>query len=417
MNDDLLYLIWLSAATPTGSVLPHTLLKYFSGARGVHEADEDALREAPVDWKGRMPPLLNKDLTYAEKVLEYCEKNKVGIAALTDHFYPQRLRNVPNCPLLLYYLGNFCDIDNSPCLAVVGTRTPSPYGERAAKRLCVDLARGGTTLISGLARGIDGLVARAALYCGTFTVGVLGCGIDRAYPPEHRELIAEVCEKGLVLTEYAPGTPPQGQNFPVRNRIIAGLCVATLVVEAGVGSGALITAEDTIKQKKPLFTVPGSIFSASGAGSNHLLRCGASPVLRAEDLLSRLATDFPERILAVPQKTAPRASPAVRNRSFVFPGSGRSAADGGALPPEFDKKAPARPPVQKARFEKSSILSLNDEERLLLSLLSFEPKSADSLAASGLSVSRTLQLLSSLEIKGFAERLSGGRFCLCDDAE
>ena len=201
MNNERLYLIWLSSVTPTGSVLPHTLLKYFSGAKAVWEADEASLADAPVDWKGRMSPLLNKDLSFAAKVLEYCEKNRVGIAAMGDHFYPQRLRNIQNCPLLLYYLGNFCDFDASPCVAVVGTRTPSPYGERAAKRLCVDLARGGAVLVSGLARGIDGLVARAALYCETFTAGVLGCGIDRAYPPEHRDLIAEVCEKGLVLTE------------------------------------------------------------------------------------------------------------------------------------------------------------------------------------------------------------------------
>ena len=414
--EDRLYLVWLASVTPTGSVLPNTLLKYFSSAKRVYEATEEEYESAPVEWRGRLSPLLNKDLSYAESVLEYCEKHSVGITAVGDHFYPQRLRELQNSPLLLYHLGKFCDLDLTPCVTVVGTRTPSPYGERAAKRRCVDLSRGGATLVSGLARGIDSLAHRAALFCEGFTVGVLGCGIDRVYPPEHRDLIEQVSEKGLLLTEYAPGTPPNAKNFPMRNRLLAALSDVTLVVEAGAESGALITAEHCIRLKRPIYTVPGSIFAASAAGSNHLLRCGAQSALNADDLLQALVAKYPDKLtapVAKPKKSA-RRSPSPRGASFTFPGTRQ---DNASLPPEFDREAPKRPQTERARFEKCPLIELSDDERLLLSYLSFEPKNADALIGTGIPASKLLQLLSSLEIKGYAERKSGARFCLTDDAQ
>ncbi len=416
MNNDLLYLVWLASVTATGSVLPNTLLKYFSSAKRVYEASREELEEAPVEWKNRLGPLLDKDLSYAEKVLEYCEKNGVGITCPGDHFYPQRLRELQNAPIVLYHLGKFCDIDLTPCVTVVGTREPSPYGQRAAKRLCVDLARGGATLVSGLARGIDALAHRAALFCESFTIGVLGCGIDRVYPPEHRDLIEQVSQTGLLLTEFAPGTPPNAKNFPLRNRLLAALGDLTLVVEAGAQSGALITAEHCIRLKRTIYTVPGSIFAASAAGSNHLLRCGAKSALNAEELLSELSAKYPGK-LSVPEKPRSlRRSPAPRAALFAFPGSRRGSGEE-SLPPEFSGKAPEKAPPEKARFEKCPLTELSDDERMLLTYLSFEPKSADALTETGIPVSKLLQLLSSLEIKGYAERKSGARFSLTEDAQ
>ncbi|MBQ2731005.1 MAG: DNA-processing protein DprA [Clostridia bacterium] len=410
MNDEKLYLVWLTSCAPTGSALLPLLLKYFGSARAVFEASQEDLRAAPIEWRSRHKAFCNKNLEFAEGVVEYCEKNGVGITACTDHFYPKRLFDLASPPILLYHVGEFCDLDRAPTVTVVGTRTPSAYGERAAKRLSVDLARGGAVLVSGLARGVDGLAHRAALYCETKTVGVLGCGIDRAYPPEHRELIAQVAESGLVLTEYAPGTPPNAKNFPMRNRILAALGRATLVVEASVASGSLITADQALRLGRPLYAVPSSIFSAGCAGSNHLFRCGAKCAMNADDVLEALAAEFPEQITVSPRaKPAPRKKEKVSDAVFRFPGSDRKS-----LLPEY-KQSPPQKTRRKAR-ERASVLELTADERALLSRLSHTPTDAEALSG-GLSASVLMRLLSSLEIKGYVERVGGNRFCLLDEAE
>ena len=410
MNEEKRLLVWLCSRAPTGSALPYVLLKYFGSATAVYAADEADLAAAPVEWNGRMGPFLEKDLSFAERVLEYCEKHSVGICTLTDPFYPKRLFDLPCPPVLLYHMGEFCDLDNVPSVAVVGSRTPSAYGTRAAKRLSYDLARGGAVLVSGLARGVDSIAHRAALYAETFTVGVLGCGIDRAYPPEHRDLIAEVAEKGLLLTEYAPGTPPNGRNFPMRNRIIAALSRATLVVEAASASGSLITAEHAMRLGRELYAVPSSIFSAASAGSNHLLTLGAKCALRAEDILAPLLGAIPE---LRPVKRVKKREKKEKADAFSFPGSGNKT-----MPPAFSEQAPKASVPKAPRFEKASFLSLSGEERALLSALSHEPVSMEQLAKStALSAARVMMLVTSLELKGYARRLGGNRVCLTDDAD
>ncbi|MBR6529890.1 MAG: DNA-processing protein DprA [Clostridia bacterium] len=408
-----LALVWLTSRAPIGAALPYLLLKYFGSAVRVWEATEDELESAPVEWNGRMKPFLDKDLAFAERVVAYCEENSVGITAIGEHFYPKRLYDLASPPLLLYHVGNFCDLDNVPTVAVVGSRTPSAYGERAAKRLCLDLARGGAVLISGLARGIDGIAHRAALYAETFTVGVLGCGIDRAYPPEHADLIRSVAQKGLLITEYPPGTPPVGSHFPMRNRILAALSRATLVVEAAVSSGSLITAEQALRLSRALFAVPSTIFSESGAGSNHLLHCGAKCALRAQDVLSVLAADFPNSVSAqVAPKSVEKKKVRVKDAAFAFPGSG------GVTPPKFEGKKEAEKPKKKvAKPARASVLDLSEDERDLLSRITFEPHSPEELAKNEMSVSAVLVLLTSLELKGYVRRVSGTRFCLVDEAE
>ncbi len=411
MNEEKRLLIWLCSRVPIGSALPHLLLKYFGSAAAVYAATESDLAAVPVEWNGRMGPFLEKDLSFADRVLDYCDKHGVGICTLTDHFYPKRLFDLPVPPVLLYHLGEFCDLDNVPSVAVVGSRTPSAYGERAAKRLSYDLARGGAVLVSGLARGIDSVAHRAALYAETFTVGVLGCGIDRAYPPEHRDLIAEVAQKGLLLTEYAPGTPPNGRNFPMRNRIIAALSRATLVVEAATSSGSLITAEYALRLGRELYSVPASIFSASSAGSNHLLSLGAKCALRAEDIFLSLAKNFPE--LRPAKSAIKREKQKKAKEAYSFPGSGN-----GEMPPAFSEKAPKPSVGKRPRVEKASFLSLSEEERALLSVLSHEPVPMETLVkAGGLSAARVMTLATALELKGYVCRLGGNRVCLSDDAE
>jgi DNA processing protein len=175
-----------------------------------------------------------------------------------------------------------------PAVAVVGARSCSGYGAAVARLLGRELAAAGVVVVSGLARGADGEAHRGALEAGGTTVAVLGCGIDRDYPAAHRELAGQIAERGLVVSEYAPGVEPAPWRFPARNRIVAGLCAATVVVEARERSGALITADLALEEGREVFAVPGEITSSLSAGSNALLRLGATPLTRAGDVLESL---------------------------------------------------------------------------------------------------------------------------------
>jgi DNA processing protein len=194
-----------------------------------------------------------------------------------------------------------------PAVAVVGARACSAYGRQIARSLGRDLAAAGLVVVSGLARGVDAESHRGALEAGRPTVAVLGCGIDRDYPAGHRELARQVASSGLVVSEYAPGVEPAPWRFPARNRIVAGLCAATVVVEARERSGALITADFAVEEGREVFAVPGEITSALSAGSNALLRLGATPLTCAEDVLESYgivsaqpaAPDLSDRGLAV----------------------------------------------------------------------------------------------------------------------
>jgi DNA processing protein len=178
-------------------------------------------------------------------------------------------------------------------VAIVGARSCSPYGSQVARTCARDLAAAGLVVISGLARGIDGEAHRGALEAGGLTIAVLGCGVDRDYPASHRELGARICERGLIVSEYAPGVEPAPWRFPARNRIVAGLARATVVVEARERSGALITADFALEQGREVFAVPGEITSALSAGANALLALGASPYTSSHDVLDALGIEPP----------------------------------------------------------------------------------------------------------------------------
>jgi DNA processing protein len=175
-----------------------------------------------------------------------------------------------------------------PAVAVVGARACSSYGSHVARSLGGELAHAGVVVVSGLARGVDGEAHRGALEAGGHTIGVLGCGIDRDYPASHRELARRIADTGLIVGEYPPGVAPAPWRFPARNRIVAGLCVATVVVEARERSGALITADLALEEGRDVFAVPGEITSTLAAGTNGLLRLGAIPLTRVEDVLEHL---------------------------------------------------------------------------------------------------------------------------------
>jgi len=207
-----------------------------------------------------------------------------------DSAYPPLLAAIHDPPAQLFLRGS-ADVAvlSEPAIAVVGARACSSYGRSVARSLARDLAGAGLVVVSGMARGVDGEAHRGALDAGGRTVAVLGCGIDRDYPAAHAELARRIAERGLIVSEYEPGVEPAPWRFPARNRIIAGLCAGTIVVEARERSGALITADFALEEGRDVLAVPGEITSSLSAGSNALLRLGAVPVTCAADVLELYA--------------------------------------------------------------------------------------------------------------------------------
>jgi DNA processing protein len=208
------------------------------------------------------------------------------VIALHRRNLPPRLRAIHDPPTRLYLRGNgLPELLDEPSVAIVGARACSPYGRQVARMLGRELAAAGIVVVSGLARGVDGEAHRGALDAGGHTVAVLGCGIDRDYPAAHASLAAAIAEHSLLVSEYEPGVEPAPWRFPARNRIVAGLAAATIVVEARERSGALITADFALEEGREVFAVPGEITSALSAGTNDLIRLGATPLTSAAEVL------------------------------------------------------------------------------------------------------------------------------------
>ncbi len=212
-----------------------------------------------------------------------------GISAVTweDETYPRMLREIDQPPPIFYQKGEILPEDET-AVAIVGTRRVTAYGRGVTEELATYLARNRVTVVSGLARGVDAIAHRSALRAGGRTVAVLGSGVDRIYPPEHQQLAVEIAEAGAVISDYPPGTAPESNNFPPRNRIISGLSLAVVVVEASETSGALITASFAADQSRDVLAVPGNITSPNSKGTNLLIQQGARPLLKPEDVLEVL---------------------------------------------------------------------------------------------------------------------------------
>ena len=215
------------------------------------------------------------------------QRRGVELLALGEPGYPRLLSELDYPPLLLYHRGTLVD-DTLPCVALVGSRKATSYGLEASKHLAADLACAGVCVVSGAAYGVDSAAHLGALESRGRTMAVLGCGPDVAYPRSHARLLRDIVSEGAVLSEYPPGTPPLKHHFPARNRIIAGLAVGVVVVEAAEGSGAMITADFALAADREVFAVPGEIFSPNSRGSNDLIRNGAAPATSAADILEAL---------------------------------------------------------------------------------------------------------------------------------
>ena len=238
----LIHWIWLATRQGLNDRMKVAVLQHFQDPEDAYYAEGEAFRRIDGLTIENMEALQDKNLKQAGKILDQCADKDIHILTFQDAAYPRRLKNISDPPLVLYYKGRLPDFDDSPLVAVVGTRKASGYGLTAAKRMGYQIAKCGGTVVSGMAFGIDGVATDGALTAGGTVVGVLGCGADVVYPLSNRALFADVERRGCLLTEFPPETPPQKWNFPKRNRIISGLSNGVLVVEAPERSGALITA-------------------------------------------------------------------------------------------------------------------------------------------------------------------------------
>ncbi|MCH8328192.1 MAG: DNA-protecting protein DprA [Candidatus Marinimicrobia bacterium] len=226
----------------------------------------------------------------ARAILDSCEQLGTQYIALTHASYPPLLAELYDAPSGIYIRGaGRLDADY---IAVVGTRRASDYGRQATRELTAGMVASGLGIVSGMARGIDSAAHQAALDAGGITAAILGTGVDVVYPAENRKLFDQLIERGLLISEYPPGTKPEGHHFPQRNRIISGLALGTLVVEAGKGSGALITAVRSMDQNREVFAVPGRVDDARSAGCHALIQDGAKLVMRIEDIFSELQPPY-----------------------------------------------------------------------------------------------------------------------------
>jgi DNA processing protein len=261
----------------------------------------DAFGDAESAWKAPAMDLVSAGLSarLAERVLETRARLDIdqymqtiqsqGIDILTwdDPAYPAHLKQIDQPPPILYLKGAIT-AEDTWAVAIVGTRAVTAYGRQVTEEIATTLAHNGVTIVSGLARGVDAIAHNAALKAGGRTLAVLGSGVDRIYPPEHRGLAEKISLQGAVLSDYAPGTPPDSSNFPPRNRIISGLSLAVVVIEAAETSGSLITASFAAEHGRDVFAVPGNIFAPQSKGTNRLIANGARPMLAVKDILDTL---------------------------------------------------------------------------------------------------------------------------------
>jgi DNA processing protein len=346
-----------------GPARVQALIDHFGTVERAWNAPAKELRSAGLDRRS----LANLESARAsldlESEVERVEQAGATVLTWESPGYPALLRQIPSSPPVLYVKGELTGND-AWAVGVVGTRRVSAYGREVTRELAGALARSGITVVSGLARGVDGQAHRAALDAGGRTIAVLGCGVDRVYPPEHVHLAAEIEASGAIVSDYPMGTAPEAGNFPPRNRIISGLSLGVLVTEAGRSSGALITADFAGEQGRDVFAVPGSILARGSVGTNRLIQDGAKAVLAAEDVLEEL------------------------NLSMVA------------------EQAEAR-----------EVLPADETEAALIAHLSAEPTHVDELQRlASLPIAQVTSTLALMELKGMVRQVGGMKYVIAREA-
>ena len=369
---DLKYWIALRWVEGVGHVGFKALLSAFGSPRQVFDAPLSMIKAVP--GIGAKAAHQIKDFSVWEKVekeIDCARRAGVHIVTLQDPLYPPRLACIYDNPAYLYVKGSLRDDDIN--IAFVGSRTASAHGLFTTERLCRELALRGATIVSGMARGIDSAAHRGALAGRGRTIAVLGCGLDIVYPPENEKLFNDIAANGAVISEFPFGAPPNAPNFPARNRIISGLSLGVVVVEAGEKSGSLITARIALEQGREVFAVPGSIDVSGSRGTNKLIKQGAKLIENIDDILEEI----------LPQT--------VRMPASVKPHASRDGADG-----------------PRAKRETVPDRQFTEHEKAVWQVISQKPVHVDQIITStGRTAAEVLGSLLSLELKGVIEQKPG----------
>ena len=380
--------VWLTEQNRLGGPARQALLEHFGSPEEVYYAEPGDLLQVEGITADQAQALENKSLDRAQSILEECARKDIFLLTAQDALYPQRLKNIYDPPLLLYGRGSMPLFDEEAAVAVVGTRSCSPYGIRTAERFGFEMSKQGGLVVSGLARGIDAASQLGALRAGGLTAAVLGCGVDVVYPPENDRLYEDVAASGVLLSEYPPGAEPFGWHFPARNRILSGLCLATLVVEAPEKSGALITAATALEQGRDVFAIPGLLDAEGSVGCNRLIRDGAGLATESWDILREYQSRYPHKLHPDGEKLPP-----LPKKSEIFY-------------PERSKKpkvAPSGLPVINVRRNAEGLT--DDQIKVLRILDDKEPMLTDDIALrANVPVRRILSAVTMLEIDGYTRQ-------------
>lgn len=388
------YWLWLSSLPKVSLRMKHVLLDAFETPEKIYfsESGEYSLVE------GITRPVIaaleeGRSLDGADRILGDCERLGLRVLTIQDTEYPDRLRNICDPPLLLYVQGRMPLFDDEVAVAMVGTRRTSPYAAAMGEKLAYQMAGLGAVIVSGLAAGGDASAHRGALRAGGLTVGVIAGGHDIVYPRENRWLYQDIGVRGAILSEYPPGTDHRAGHFPERNRIISGLSLGVVVIEAPERSGALITASRALDQGRDVFVLPGQADDWHCTGSNQLLRDGAVPAMDAWDVLSHYTARYPHRI---------RSLRLEEPRRF-----------GGDAPPRREARQKAPPEPALPVLDLSGDHGLTDDQLRIVRALRERTVQLDELIEeTQIPTRRVLSALTILELDKIVTQESGKRFSL-----
>ena len=379
------YLIWLQLALGAGSSKAKEALSIFENAENVYKADENKRKSVGLFTPNELKRLSSTPLLSAIKIIAQSKENGIDIIPFGDKKYPYCLSVIDNPPLVLYVKGSLPDFDTIPSICIVGPRKVSEFGKKASFSLSYRIAKSDMIVISGGAVGCDTYAHAGAIKADGITVLVMGCGILSYYLPENKPLREAVTKNGCLISEFPPDAPATKFTFPIRNRIMSALSLGTVVIEAGIRSGALITARHSLEQGRDVFVVPGSPDKAEYKGSNQLLRDGAKPVLDVSDIFNEYIVRFPDKINIEKAFSEPITS-TVKNQ-----------------------KTPQKTPAEKENQKKLNE-TLSKEAKIVYNSLDKQKFLPEEIIGTGLSSTEILSALVELEMEFLIKALPGGMY-------
>jgi DNA processing protein len=395
------YWLWLQCALGAGAKTDE-LIAYFGDPEKMYNAGSNEWRLSGLLTDKKINALKSISPSETGGIFRECKAKGYSIITPDNVNYPERLKQLRDMPLALYALGDTSVLKDTVSIGVVGTRNASNYGIETAQKLSFALASSGATIVSGGALGIDSEAHAGAMLAKGRTVAFLGCGLSFDYLKENASLRRAITKYGAVVSEFAPFTPASRTTFPIRNRLISGLTLGTLVIEAGIKSGSLITANFALEQGKDVFAVPGDIVRSSFDGANHLIKNGAKPVFSAMDILSEYEYLYGDLIDFSKAETSLSQIPYVEYRK----GKKETAV---TKQPVMEKKL-VKEEVKKEK-KKELDNSFSDEAKKVYSVLSGEPTHVDDiLRQTALKMSDVLSALTELELMGEVEGVEGKKY-------